>query len=146
MGATGTSKLLDTVEFLGDRNIRGTNSSTFEITTEKFLTLRGDCIIGIKANKGCLSLSDEVKRWLQRDGSRVLLRIVVDSEHFDVTAYGSPLLTHANPVSIVVRKSDYISDRTLAIKADASAKDLPRSIITNLQKGKKGKMEIYTLK
>jgi len=41
------------------------------------------------------------------------------------------ILTH--PTDIVIRKSDYICNRTLAIRADKSAKDLPRELAEKLK-------------
>ncbi len=138
-----TFKLLDTVTFLGHPNVKATNRSTIEVTTENFLTPRGDCIIGIMADKGCSQLSDKAKSWLQNDSNEVFIKIAVHNMGFILRAYGSSRLTHENKTSIVIRKSDFISDRTLAIKADAAAKDIPRLMVAHLQKGEKGRLEIY---
>jgi len=41
------------------------------------------------------------------------------------------ILTH--PTDMVIRKSDYICNRTLAIRADKSANDLPRELVEKLK-------------
>ena len=42
----------------------------------------------------------------------------------------------SNPTDMVIRKSDYISDRTLAIHADKSSSDLPREFVEKLKNPK----------
>lgn len=138
-----TLKLLDVVSFVGHSNIRATNKSTIEVTTEDFLTPRGDCIIGILAEKGCSQLSEEAKSWLQKDSANVLIKIIVNNLEFVFTASGSSRLTHKNKTSMVIRKSDFVSDRTLVIRANAAASDIPREMIAYLKRGEKGKLEIY---
>ncbi|MEM0117626.1 MAG: DUF371 domain-containing protein [Conexivisphaerales archaeon] len=137
-------RLLDTVNFTGHSNVRATNNSTIEVTTEDYLTLRGDCIIGILADKSCSNLSDEAKLWLERDDSKVIIRIKVLEKEFEFIAMGSSKLSHTSNVSMVIRKSSFISERTLAVKAGAAAKDIPREMIAYLQKGEKGRLEIYS--
>ncbi|MEM4736829.1 MAG: DUF371 domain-containing protein, partial [Nitrososphaeria archaeon] len=70
----------------------------------------------------------------KNDNVGVVLTIVVDKEIFKVFAKGSSKLILFDKKSIVVRKSDYICPRTLAIKSTASAKDFPRNLIKLLQK------------
>ena len=49
------------VLFTGHSNVQSLHSRTIEITKDKELTLRGDCIIGVNANKSCKDLSDKIK-------------------------------------------------------------------------------------
>jgi len=107
--------------------------TTIEVTTEGHLTEKGDCIVGVGAEKGCAQLGERVKAGIRSGGSVVLLRLVVDSESFIVRANGDPRLTLSHPHEIVVRKSDFISDRTIAVGADAAAKDIPRDMIAKLR-------------
>jgi hypothetical protein len=50
-----------------------------------------------------------------------------------VTAYGSPNLKLVHPSDIVVRKSIYICNRTLAIRADKAAQGLSRELVNQLR-------------
>jgi len=44
---------------------------------------------------------------------------------------------------MVIRKSDFISDRTLAVRADAAARDLPRGMVRALKDPRTvGRLEI----
>jgi hypothetical protein len=46
---------------------------------------------------------------------------------------GDPELRLASPTEMVIRKSDYICGRTLAIRSEAAAIDLPRALVTLLR-------------
>jgi hypothetical protein len=52
---------------------------------------------------------------------------------FDVRARGDPRLELSHARDIVIRKSDFASERTLAVKADAAAKDIPRKMVELLR-------------
>jgi len=49
-----------------------------------------------------------------------------------VKARGSPRLLFTHATDLVVRKSDYVCGRTLAIRADKAAKDLSRKLIEKI--------------
>ncbi|MDG6928917.1 MAG: DUF371 domain-containing protein [Nitrososphaerota archaeon] len=139
------TELLDSVAFRGHPNVLATNRSTLEVTTEGFLTRRGDCIIGTSADRGCAGLSPGAREWLSTEGSRALLRVRVAGEAFELTAFGSGTLTHASPVSMVVRKSSYACPRTLAVRSSSAACDLPRGMVEKLSGGCEGLIEIYAV-
>ncbi|WP_099212191.1 DUF371 domain-containing protein [Thermococcus henrietii] len=124
--------LREVIHCRGHENVRATHRSTLEITTEDFLTPRGDCIICVSADKALSDLSEEFKDALRR-GAR--LRVVIRAGNLsdELTAYGSPNLKLESPVSMVIRRSDYIDARTLAIKATKSAKDIKRELVELLR-------------
>jgi hypothetical protein len=138
------AKLLDSIAFVGHKNVSGNNRTTLEVTTEDFLTPRGDCIIGVSASKGCAALSAEAKAWLRTD-SPVLVRLSVEGIVHEFKAHGSKELTLNDPVSAVIRKSNFTSGRTLAILSDSAARDVPRKIIEYLRECRAGKLELYAL-
>jgi len=82
---------------------------------------------------GCAQLDAQFKELLRRKGSRVTIRLFVGRYAFEVKAEGDPRLELSHPHDIVIRKSDYVSDRTLAVNADASARDIPREIVQRLK-------------
>ncbi|WP_457742366.1 DUF371 domain-containing protein [Thermococcus sp.] len=124
--------LREVINCRGHENVRATHRSTLEITTEDFLTPRGDCIICVSADKALKDLNEKFKKALKR-GAR--LRIVIRAGNLsdELTAHGSPKLTLKSPISMVIRKSDYIDDRTLAIRASKSARDLNRELVKLLK-------------
>ena len=113
--------------------VRSAHPTTIEVTTEDHLTARGDCIVGVGASMGCAQLNVRLKEALKRKGSRVTIRMFVGPYTFEVKAEGDPRLELSHPHDIVIRKSDYVSDRTLAVHADAAAKDIPREIVRHLR-------------
>jgi hypothetical protein len=123
----------DEVEFYGHPMVRSRHRNTIEVTRDPNLTISGDCIIGVRADKGLSDLSKDVRDSIRADGSELLITIEVPPESFVVRASGSSLLSLEDSHEIVLRKTEFISPRTLAIRADAAAKDIPRRIVENLR-------------
>ena len=133
----------DVVTFRGHAMVRSTHPTTIELTTEEYLTESGDCIVGVGASKGCSGLDGRVKDMLRRAGSVVTIKLVVGSESFTVRARGDPRLELSHPHDLVVRRSDFVSDRTLALGADSAARSIPRSMVFLLKDPRTaGRMEI----
>lgn len=134
--------IIDSVEFFGHPLIKATHRTTFEITKEEKLSPRGDCIIGVGANKSCIDLNDQLRRFLTNDSS-VKITLYVGKYVFEVNAMGHPSLILTDQKDIVVRKSDYICPRTLAVRSDKAAIDIPRHMVLMLKGGDtEGKMMI----
>lgn len=117
----------------GHGNIRSTNKTTLEITKENYVTKRGDCIIAIESTKGAADLNQRFKDAARTEGARITVEIEVDGEKETVHASGSSRLILTDPTDLVVRKSDYVCNRTLAVRADKSAHDLSRKLVEKLQ-------------
>jgi hypothetical protein len=117
----------------GHRNILATNETTFEITTAFHLSKRGDCIVAVASNKSVRDLSDEFQRLLRHDSARLTIRIEAGSTEDVAEAWGDSKLVLTHCADSVVRKSNYICDRTLAVKADKAAKDLSRQLVEELK-------------
>ena len=116
----------------GHENVRATHKSTLEFTKEDFLTPRGDCILCIKANKGIRDLSEEFKKAL-KSGKKLTIKIMVDEIEDELIAWGDERLILDHATSMVVRKSEYIDSRTLAVRADKAARDIKREIVEKLK-------------
>lgn len=121
------------IEFTGHENIRSNHQMTLEITKESHLTPRGDCIIGVNAKSSCADLPEELKNKLKNPDSKVNFSIKVGDEEFVMEGKGHPDLILSHAEDIVIRKSDFICPRTLAIKCDKASDLLPRSMVTLLQ-------------
>jgi len=117
----------------GHEFIRATHKTTFEITKEKSLTPRGDCLIAVGADKSVADLSREFKELAKKRGAEIMIIIESDGEKEIVKAHGDPSLTFTHPEDIVIRKSTYVCSRTLAVKANKAAKDLSRELIKKLK-------------
>lgn len=123
-------KITETVDACGHENIRSTHTTTFEITKESTLTKRGDCVIGVGATKGAKDLSSEFKEAMRRQDAHITITIEANEV---VKARGSPQLLFTHPTDMVVRKSNYICGRTIAIKANKAARDISRKLIEKIQ-------------
>ncbi len=124
----------DVVTAFGHPNITATHRTTFEVTKDEHLSLRGDCIIGVRADKSVRELDDRIRNLLKL-GYRVKIEVQLPQYGLkdEIIAFGSPMLTLKHPRDIVVRRSDFVCDRTLAIKASKAARDIKREIVELLR-------------
>ncbi|MCD6127859.1 MAG: DUF371 domain-containing protein [Methanomicrobia archaeon] len=121
------------IKAYGDPNIRATHKTTIEITKDDHLTERGDCILGIRADRGL----KDIKNFLDsHKGKKLIVEFTVDDLSDRVTGYLDPRLSFLDERDIVIRKSSYICKRTLMINADKSAAEIDRSIVRKLREGK----------
>lgn len=125
--------LVERITCWGHENVRATHRSTLEFTKEDYLTPRGDCILCIKADKGMDDLSEDFKRAL-REGRRLRIVIRAGNIEDEVIAWGDGRLILSHPLSIVVRKSEYVDGRTLALRANKAAKDIRRDLVELLKR------------
>ncbi|MBM3906152.1 MAG: DUF371 domain-containing protein [Thaumarchaeota archaeon] len=124
------------IPFSGHENVRALHTRTIEITTEPDLTLQGDCIVGVGADHGCVSIPEKLKQKLRRSESKITITIQVDREEFVIEGKGHEDLRLENPHDIVIRKSNFLCPRTLAIGCDKASDDIPRKMIKKLQNPK----------
>ncbi len=102
-------------------------------TKDKSLSKNGDCVVAVAADKAVADLSAEFKEKLRKPNAKLTILIEAGGLKEQITASGSPKLTLTHSTDIVVRKSEYISDRTLAIHADKASSDLSRALIEKLK-------------
>jgi hypothetical protein len=126
-------QVTERITAFGHRNVKAKHKTTFEITKEKELSIRGDCIVAVSADKGLPDLKPEFRESLRRENARLTILIDAGDAGDVVRAFGSPMLILSHPTDMVVRKSGYICSRTLAIKADKAACDLSRALVEKLQ-------------
>ena len=124
------------IQFSGNENIRSNHQKTIEITKESHLTPQGDCIVGVSATSSCADLPKKLKDKLKLPGSKVIFSIRVNDHEFVIKGKGHPdlILTHSE--DIVIRKSDFICPRTLAVNCDKASDLLPREMVSLLQNPK----------
>ncbi len=135
--------ILDEVIFKGHPNVQSLHSRTIEITKDKDLTLNGDCIIGINANKACKDLDAGIKKRIKKKDSLIEIGLIVEPYSFTVKGFGDNKLLLTNEDDIVLRKSKFICDRTLSINCNFSSLEIPREIINSLKDpSKTGMMQI----
>ena len=117
----------------GHVKVRATHKATLELTKDMHLSRDGDCIMAIASEKSVADLSQEFKECLRMSNAKLTVWIEAYGIVDEIHAFGSPRLVLTHPTDIVVRKSDYICNRTLAILADKAAVDLSRDLIEKLK-------------
>ena len=88
--------------FYGHSNVQSYHARTIEITKEKYLSLRGDCIIGVNANKSCKDLSFHIKKKIQKNDSLIKIELIVEPYSFIIHGNGSERLSLLNIHDITV--------------------------------------------
>jgi hypothetical protein len=123
----------DEVTFYGHPNVQSLHGKTVEVTKDEHLTLRGDCIIGVRASKACADLNETLRRRLCSNGSVVRVEIMAGSESFVINGMGDERLTLQNRHDIVIRKTNFVCPRTMSVKCDRASSDMPRKMVKILQ-------------
>jgi uncharacterized protein len=129
----GTTMVQDDVTFYGHPNVRSLHAKTIEITKDEHLTPRGDCIIGVRANKACEDLDEALKHRLKSNSAVVRIEIMVGDESFIITGMGDHRLSMLNPHDIVIRRTNFACPRTMSVQCNKASSEVPRKIVETLQ-------------
>ncbi len=113
----------------GHPNITVRHKTTFQLTRDKEVTAKGDCIVGVDADKGARDISPQLKDYLLQ-GGKVDMEFILPQyglkEH--ITGYGSNELSFSHLTDMVIRKSSYVCGRTLIVNADKASAHFNREI------------------
>jgi uncharacterized protein len=119
----------DEIIFYGHPNVCSTHTKTIEITKAPTLSLRGDCIIGVNASKGCRDLKPSLKRLLQQEDMAVKIEIEVNGLSFAIVGSSNSRLSLLHDHEIVIRKSEFVCPRTAVTCCNKASSDIPRDIV-----------------
>lgn len=119
----------------GHENVTGTHGSTFEVTTDDWLTPAGDCILAVDAGRAPADFDDGFVRACRDPDATIEIELTAGDHRTRTVGRGHPELTFQSERSLVVRTSDYVDDRTVAVEADAAAADLDRDVVDALAGG-----------
>ncbi len=126
---------VDLIKAWGHANVRATHKTTIEVTKDEYLTPRGDCIVGIRADKALSELDPRLRSIISKDGSIVIVIFSV-GDYFDyVVGMGSSRLTLSSDEKLIIRRSEYVDDATLMIRASKAAAGLSRELVDRLKRG-----------
>ena len=125
--------LEDTFTARGHVNIRATHEKTIEVTKETHLTIQGDCIAAVAAEKGLRDLPQEMREAARRPDSTISLSLRLGNRVFTTTGRGDPTLTWDHPTDMVARMSGYLCPRTLMVHADKATIHMPRDLVQQLK-------------
>jgi uncharacterized protein len=141
-----TSQTSELIFGYGHQNIQATHKTTLEFTKDLHLSKKGDCIISVAASKALADLNTKFKEKLRESQAKLSILIEVDDLKETVHAKGSPQLILSNTTDIVIRKSGFICDRTLAIHADKAAQDLSRDLVERMKNPRQKVKTTFTVK
>jgi len=119
----------------GHENVAAAHQSTFEVTTDDWLTPAGDCILAVEADRAPASFDPRFVAACQTTEATIEATVTVGDREWTVTGRGDPALTFDSDRSLVCRTSDYVDDRTVVVEASGAAADLDRALVTALSEG-----------
>ncbi|WP_424019682.1 DUF371 domain-containing protein [Halorientalis pallida] len=119
----------------GHEHVSAEHASTFEVTSDDYLTPAGDCILGIEADRVPADFDPEFVAACQSTDATITVTLDAGGHTETVTGRGHPDLSFENDRSAVGRTSDYVDDRTILVDADGAAGDLDRDLVAALADG-----------
>ncbi len=129
----------EVVRAQGHENVSAAHASTFEVTTDDYLTPAGDCILGIEADRAPADFAEEFVAACQHADATITAAFEVDGgdERYTQTVVGRghPDLTFESDRSAVGRTSDYVDDRTVLVGAEFAAVGFDRDLVAALADG-----------
>lgn len=133
----------------GHPNILATHKTTLEFIEDEELSLKGDCIVGVKADFDLEKLKQFIKtiknrrflghRKFEKFSSETKKnRIKIIIETISKPKIKEKIFAQLNPdfnsnKELVIRKTNFISKRTFAIKANKAAFELNKALIDFLR-------------
>ena len=119
----------------GHENVSATHGSTFEVTSDDWLTPAGDCILAVEADAVPAAFDDDFVAACRSRDATVTATLRAGGHETVVEGRGHPDLTFDDDRSMVARTSTYVDDRTVMVDADAAAADLDRDLVGALADG-----------
>ena len=119
----------------GHENVRAEHSSTFEVTTDDYLTPAGDCILAIEADRAPADFDPDFIEACRDESATITMTIEADGHEVAVEGRGDPDLEYTNERSAVGRTSEYVDDRTVMLEAEFAAEGFDRELVDALAGG-----------
>jgi hypothetical protein len=126
----------------GHKNVTSAHKSTFEVTMDKEIGIKADCIIGVSSEAKLENFPLELREAIKNENTSIKVQLETENGFDVIKGYGHPQLTLDHPTDMVCRKSEFKCSRTLMIKSDKAACDLKRELINDLREGKDLKVTI----
>lgn len=113
----------------GHENITANHQTTLEITKDKEITLSGDCIVGVDSDFN----SDELKKFVMENERAI---VILEAGGFKEEICGEINKEFSDKKEIVLRKTDFKSERTLMINCDKSAYEISPEFVNEIKDSK----------
>ncbi|AFO56305.1 MULTISPECIES: DUF371 domain-containing protein [Natrinema] len=119
----------------GHEHVSAEHASTFEVTTDDYLTPAGDCILAIEADRAPADFDPDFVAACRDADATITVTIEAGGHTESVTGRGDPDLEFTNERSAVGRTSDYVDDRTIVNDAEFAADGFDRGLVDALADG-----------
>ena len=113
----------------GHPNITAKHKTTLEFTKDKELSLRGDCIVGVKSDFELPLIKNFIS---QLKKNKIKITIEVDDLKEEIIAEVNP--DFDSDREMVIRKSEFKDERAFAVRADKSSIELKRELVECMKK------------
>ncbi len=130
-----SSPLEEVIHAQGHEHVSAEHASTFEISTDDFLTPAGDCILAIEADRAPADFDPEFVEACRNPEATITVALETDEHRDAVEGRGDPDLELSSERSAVGRTSDYIDDRTVVLGAAHAAEGFDRELVAALADG-----------
>ena len=131
--AQGTHR--EVVHATGHEHVTAEHASTFEVTTDDWLTPAGDCILAVDADRSPADFSDAFRDAVQDAAATITMTLEVDDATATFEGRGHPELALTDDRSMVGRTSTHVDDRTIMLEADGAAESVDRDVVDALADG-----------
>lgn len=113
----------------GHENITARHKTTLEFTKDAEMRLEGDCIVGVNADFSLSQLKKFIKSLKGNNTVTITIETLNEGNKIieKINAEINPNFNSDR--EMVIRKTDFISERTFAIKANKAAFELNRDLM-----------------
>ena len=119
----------------GHENVSAAHASTFEITTDDWLTPAGDCILGVEADRAPADFDPEFVSVCRDSEATITMTFEADGYTENVVGTGHPDLSFESEQSMVGRTRDYVDERTFVVGTEKAANGFDRELVGALSAG-----------
>ena len=117
----------------GHENITAKHKTTLEFTKDSELSLKGDCIIGVRADFSLVQLKNFIKSLGNNRKITIIIEIKNDYKKITEKINGEINPGFNSDKEMVIRKSDFADKRTFAIGADKASFELNVELVNFLK-------------
>ena len=132
----------ETIRARGHEHVQATHASTFEVTSDDWLTPAGDCILAIDADRTPADFAAEFVAAAQSHAATITATLSTADHSQTISGRGHPDLTFDGDRSAVGRTSDYVDDRTIMVGAGGAADSVDRELVDALAAGAELTLEL----
>ena len=124
----------------GHENITAKHKTTLEFTKDKDLSLKADCIVGVRADFNPSILKRFIKNKINKE-IKIIIQTISKNKNIQENIIAEFNSGFNDSREIVIRKTDFVSERTFATKANKAAFGLSRNLVGFL-KDKKSEVRV----